>query len=156
MVKYIDYRRMKKVSKLSDTAPILGQAARTQVAALMAGLAARGYGDLTPAFATVIPQLDAVGARSTVLARQAGVSKQAMSQLLKQLEELDYVEQIADSTDTRAKRVRLTRRGVALRQACMDIRTELHKAAIQALGKTNLARLQRDLQTLTRVMTPQK
>lgn len=156
MVKYIDYRRMWKVSKLSDTAPILGQAARAQVAALMAGLAARGYADLTPAFATVIPQLDATGARSTVLARQAGVSKQAMSQLLKQLEELDYVEQIADSTDTRAKMVRLTRRGVALRQACMDIRTELHKAAIQALGRTNLARLQRDLQTLTRVMTPQK
>lgn len=155
-VNYIDYINMSKDSKLSDTAPILGQAARAQLAAMLAGVAARGYKDMTPAFATLIPLLDATGARSTVLARRAGISKQAMSKLIKQLESRDYVEQAADPTDTRAKVVRLTKRGVGLRESCMEVRMELHKAAFKALGKANLARLQRDLETLTRSMTPSK
>ena len=37
-----------------------------------------------------------------------------MSQLVKLVEQRDYVEQVADAADTRAKVIRLTKRGIAL------------------------------------------
>jgi len=46
---------------------------------MMLRLTARGFDDLTPAFAGLIPLLDADGARSTVLAQRANVTKQAIT-----------------------------------------------------------------------------
>jgi len=125
------------------------QAARSQLAAMIARLEARGFEGLTPTFATVIPLLDAAGLRSTALAERAGVTKQAASQLVKLLEERGYVEQARDQTDTRAKIVRLTRRGVALRKACAQVRQELQAEAVHTLGAKNFAELHRNLQKLT-------
>jgi Transcriptional regulators len=51
---------------------------------------------------------------------RAGITKQAISQLVRELEARGYVEQVPDSTDTRAKIVRLTNRGVALHAACAE------------------------------------
>jgi DNA-binding MarR family transcriptional regulator len=82
-----------------------------------------------------------------------GVSKQAMSQLLGELETRGYVEQVPDPTDTRAKIVRLTKRGIALRTACVEARNELQALATETLGKVNLTRLQRDLMQLTAALS---
>ena len=136
-----------------DLAPTLALAARTQLAEMMNRLGARGFDGLTPAFASLIPLLDATGSRATALAQRAGVTKQAMSQLVRLLEERDYVEQVPDLSDTRAKVIRLTKRGAALREACVEVRQELTLAAIKALGKANLGRLQRDLNTLIASLT---
>jgi DNA-binding MarR family transcriptional regulator len=123
------------------------------IAAMMVRVSARGFDGLTPAFASLIPLLDATGARPTVLAQRSGVSKQAMSQLMHEVEMRGYVEQVADPTDTRAKIVRLTKRGVALRAACLEARDELQALAVETLGKIKLARLQRDLTQLTAALT---
>lgn len=48
-----------------------------------------------------------------------------------------YVEQVLDPTDTRAKIVRLNKRGVALRQACFVARAELQTLAKKALGQSS-------------------
>jgi DNA-binding MarR family transcriptional regulator len=122
-------------------------AARTQMAQMMKRLAVLGYDGLTPAFASVMALLDAKGSRATVLAQKAGVTKQAMSQLVKLLEQRDYVEQVADPTDTRAKVIRLTKRGIALRRACEDVRKELAANALKTLGKKDLSKLQMSIQT---------
>ena len=128
-----------------DVAPAIVAASRAMIAAMMARVSTRGFDGLTPAFASLIPLLDAAGARPSVLAQQSGVTKQAMSQLVRELETRGYVEQVADPTDTRAKIVRLTKRGVALREACLQARTEIQALAAGALGKTKLARLKEDL-----------
>jgi DNA-binding MarR family transcriptional regulator len=129
------------------------QASRAQTAAMMACLGSRGFEGLTPAFSTLIPLLDATGVRSSALAQRSGVTKQAMSQLVQMLEERNYVEQIPDSTDTRAQLVRLTERGVALRAAALEVRLEIQAAAVRALGPRNAKRLQEDLKTLTAVIS---
>ena len=131
-----------------DITPLLMLAARTQLTQMMKRLAHLGFDGLTPAFASVIPLLDAKGSRSTVLARKAGVTKQAMSQLLKLLEQRDYIEQVADQNDTRAKVIRLTKRGIALRRACEEVRKELHAQALKTLGKKDLSRLHQNLNKL--------
>ncbi|MGH8324375.1 MAG: MarR family winged helix-turn-helix transcriptional regulator [Steroidobacteraceae bacterium] len=128
-----------------DIAPAIGMASRAMIAAMMAKVASCGFEDLTPAFASLMPLLDATGARPTILAQRAGITKQAISQLVRELESRGYVEQVLDPTDTRAKIVRLTRRGVALRAACADVRQELQAAALAMLGKARLSRLRSDL-----------
>lgn len=137
----------------TDLAPVVLQASRAQLLAMMSRLAARGFDGLTPAFASVIPLLDAAGMRSTALAQKAGVTKQAMSQLVKLLEERDYVEQVPDRSDTRAKVVRLTKRGVTLRKACIEVRWELSSVAENALGRKRVQQLQEDLKKLIESLT---
>lgn len=131
-----------------DVVPAIGMASRTMMVAMMGRLASRGFDGLTPAFAAVMPLLDATGIRPSVLAQRAGVSRQAASQLVRLLGDRGYVEQVADETDERAKVIRLTRRGVALRAACAEVRQELHGVAREALGEARLAQLGDDLNTL--------
>jgi DNA-binding MarR family transcriptional regulator len=132
-----------------DLAPVINAAGRSLIAAMMAGVARRGFEGMTPAFASLMPLLDATGARPTELARRAGITKQAISQLVRELERRGYVEQVADPTDTRAKIVRLTERGVALRAACFDVRQELDALGARALGPERLARLREDLRLVS-------
>ena len=136
----------------TDFAPALGGAQRALIGAMMTRLGARGFDGMTPAFASLIPLLDATGARPSLLAQRTGVSKQAMSQLIRELEKRGYVEQVADPSDTRAKLVRLTARGVALRAGCLEVRAELQALAAETLGPDALARLQRDLGELARAL----
>jgi DNA-binding MarR family transcriptional regulator len=153
MVKEVDHRHGKvSAREPADVAPAIGAASRAMIAAMMARLGTRGFAGLTPAFAGLIPLLDATGARATALAQQAGVTKQAMSQLVRELENRGYVEQARDPIDTRAKIVRLTRRGVALREACLKVRGEIHALAADALGESRLARLRSDLMHLASML----
>jgi len=154
MVKQIDQRH-EKVSATTpgDVAPILGAASRAMIAAMMARLSARGFEGMTPAFAGLIPLLDANGARPGALAQRSGVTKQAMSQLIHELEIRGYVEQVPDPADTRAKLVRLSKRGVALRQACFLARKEIQALATETLGKVRLAGLQQDLARLAAALS---
>ena len=129
-----------------DIAPAIAAASRAMIAAMMVKVASNGFDDMTPAFAHLIPLLDATGARPTVLAQRAGITKQAISQLVRELEARGYLEQVPDPTDTRAKIVRLTKRGIQLRAACMGVRQQLQEIALAALGKVRLTRLRNDLQ----------
>jgi DNA-binding MarR family transcriptional regulator len=115
------------------------------IATMMAKVAGYGFNDVTPAFSSLMPLLDATGARPTTLARRAGITKQAISQLVRELEVRGYVEQVPDSTDTRAKIVRLTKRGVALQEAAAEVRLEMQSVAVAKLGKARVSRLRRDL-----------
>ena len=111
---------------------------------MIAKVAGCGFNAVTPAFSSLMPLLDATGTRPSTLAQQAGITKQATSQLVRELEARGYVEQVPDSTDTRAKIVRLTKRGVAL-HASAEVRLELQSFAIAKLGKSRVSRLRRDL-----------
>ena len=130
-------------------APALAAAGRALTATMMAKVAGCGFGDVTPAFASLLLLVDVAGARPSTLAQRAGITKQAVSQLVRELEARDYVERVRDPTDTRAKIVRLTENGVALRAACAGAQHELQSIAIAKLGKSRVARLQRDLIELT-------
>ena len=140
---------MSDAFRADDVAPTINAAGRAVIAAMMAGVARRGFDGMTPAFSSLIPLLDAQGARPTELARRAGITKQAISQLVRELERRGYVEQARDATDTRAKIVRLTERGVALRSACFEVRQQLDALGAEALGPERLARLREDLRAFT-------
>lgn len=130
-------------------APALAAAGRALTATMMAKVAGCGFSDMTPSLASLMPLLDAAGVRATTLAQRAGITKQAISLLVRELEARGFVEQVTDSTDTRAKLVRLTERGVDLHAACAEVKRDLQAVAIAKLGKSRVLQLQRDLIELT-------
>ncbi len=71
----------------------------------------RGFTDFSPAFPSLLSNLDLDGTRIGVLAARAGVSRQAAGQLLKQIEACGYVTSEASTDDARATVVKFTARG---------------------------------------------
>jgi len=135
-------------------APALGAANRTLVAAVMVKAGKCGFKDITPAFASLMPHLDPTGAgmRAQELARRLGVTKQAMSQLIREVQSRGYIEQVADPSDTRAKLIQLTKRGIALHEACHQMLSSINEVALRALGPTRVRRLQKDLVELAKAL----
>src|SRR3954447_13402684 len=76
-------------------------------------LHAAGYGDLRPGHGCVFGTITREGARLTVLAERAQLTKQAVGEVVSELEERGYVERVPDPDDRRAKIIRLTKRGEA-------------------------------------------
>ena len=67
---------------------------------------------LRPAHAGLFPNIDLEGTRLTELARRLGVTKQAVGQLVTDLESLGVLERLDDPADGRAKLVRFTDKGL--------------------------------------------
>ena len=68
---------------------------------------------LTPALVRLLPHLSREGIRPTDLARRVDVTKQAVGQALAGLEAMKLVELVPDTSDGRARLVRLTPAGEA-------------------------------------------
>ena len=120
-------------------------ASRAHMAALTARLALRGYDNFPFASASLLWLMDEGGTRSTVLAQRAGVTKQAMSQLVRLMERQGYLEQVPDLIDTRAKVVRMTGRGEAVKAACVGVREELNQQVTRILGADQAALFEANL-----------
>jgi DNA-binding MarR family transcriptional regulator len=78
---------------------------------LFARLAAAGYPDVRPAHGCVFGTIGDGGDRLTALAERAHMTKQAVGEMVSELESLGYVERVPDPSDGRAKIVKLTERG---------------------------------------------
>jgi DNA-binding MarR family transcriptional regulator len=81
---------------------------------LIAGLNAAGFNDLRLPHIAVFQYPGPDGCRPGDLAERAGISKQAMNQLLQSLEQLGYIRRGDAEEDGRARIVRLTKRGKAV------------------------------------------
>ncbi len=66
-----------------------------------------------PSHSAVFAQISPQGSRLTDLARGAGMTPQAMGELVDELEAMDYVVRRQDPTDRRAKLIILTEKGEA-------------------------------------------
>jgi DNA-binding MarR family transcriptional regulator len=94
-----------------NLAILLREPFRAMTDALMARLAACGHAEVRLPHANVFEFLDDEGTTVSALAERAGVTKQAMAQLVAHLEAHGYVERMADPRDGRAKLVKATARG---------------------------------------------
>jgi DNA-binding MarR family transcriptional regulator len=72
---------------------------------------AAGYADLRPGHGCVFGTITPEGDRLTVLAERANLTKQAVGEVVSELEQAGYVERVPDPSDGRAKIIRLTKRG---------------------------------------------
>jgi len=110
-------------------------------AELMARLAGRGHPQVRFPHGNVFQFLDDDGTRVGVLAERAGVTKQAMAQLVAHLEEHGYVERVVDPGDRRAKLVRATDRGREVFAVARELMAEVDERLRVRLGEAKLRRL---------------
>ena len=94
---------------------------------------------LRAAHTALFPHLGSEGVRGADLAKKLGVSKQAVSQLVTELEEWGVVEQVTDPKDGRAKLVRLSKKG---ERALLQGLSVLHGLERELEGKIGKRRMQ--------------
>lgn len=98
-----------------DLSHLLLEAFRSLDREIEAALEDRGAGELRPSQALALLLVDRAGTRLSELAQRAAITKQAMMQLVDDLQEMGCVRRVPDTEDARAKMVRLTAKGLRLR-----------------------------------------
>jgi len=106
---------------------------------------ALGHKDLRPAHARLMVFLGWEGSRITDIAKAQDVSKNAVGQLVTELEDLGYVERVPDPADGRAKIVRYTRKGRALIADAATIAEQLNAEIEEVIGAKRLGQLRTTL-----------
>src|SRR6266516_7512164 len=101
----------------------------------------RGFSDFDAAHLNVFQYPGPQGARPSELAARLRISKQALGYLLRQLEQLGYLERRADPHDQRGKRIVVTRRGKRAIHVIRDAVSEIETTWTQQLGAEHFAQL---------------
>ena len=129
---------------------LLQQLARDFERRTRTALQARGHTELLPSHQVVFASLGRSGARLTALAHQAGMTKQAMGQIVDDLEQLGYVERTPDPADGRAKIVRFTPAGLDIVCDAAEVLDGIWSEYSALLGSQELDQLQETLHKLLR------
>ena len=106
-------------------------------------MAEAGFDDVRRAHNAVLANLPADGARLTELAEAAGITKQAMAELVDDLVAKGYVAKVADPTDGRAKRIVWAERGEAAHRATLAAFATIDAEVAAVVGADGVARLRR-------------
>ena len=114
----------------------------------------RGGPALRASHTALLPHLSSRGVRGAELAKKLGVSKQAVSQLVTELEGWGVVEQVTDPEDGRAKLVRFTRKGEQGLLQGLALLGELEQELADKIGKRRMQELHTALLALEKVLEP--
>lgn len=134
-----DFKRSFEAKKSASVGQLLFKAARLFNEEAVERVAARGAVKLRTSHTLLFPHLDVEkGIRATVLADRLGITKQAVSKLLKELESSGVVERVRDPADARAQLVRITAAG---RQGMLDGLEELKRLEAELAGEIGILRM---------------
>lgn len=106
---------------------------------------------LRTAHTLLLPHVDFQGTRLTELARRLGVSKQAVGQLVDELEHMGLLERVPDPSDGRGRLVRF-RGGPEALLPGLRLLAELEAELAEAVGPERLAHMKGTLGALLRVV----
>lgn len=133
-----------------NTIAMLGQAYSLLGFRIVEGVVGAGH-PIKPRYSAVFGQFDPgspPARRATDLARGAGMSPQAMGELLDEMESLGYLRRDADPSDRRAKLISMTPLGVEALQAGGQAIGGLESDIARLLGEDGRAELRRLLEKL--------
>jgi DNA-binding MarR family transcriptional regulator len=111
-------------------------------------LQARGHSSLGSAAIGLIPYIDLEGTRASVLAERAGISKQAVGQLIAELEASGYVTRQPDPQDGRAATIVFTDLGWRLLRDSYNLKLEIEAEYSAILGERRMKALRDALKML--------
>jgi DNA-binding MarR family transcriptional regulator len=97
------------------------------------------------AHTTLLPHIDLDGTRQTEIARRAGVSKQAVNQLVDDMVAAGMLARAPDPADGRAQLVRFTDEGLAQLLSGLDVLDTIEIDLGADVGALTLDRMRRDL-----------
>jgi DNA-binding MarR family transcriptional regulator len=146
-----DFEHDFEAAKRSSTGQLLIRAARLfNERAVARARTLRGL-DLRPAHTALFPHLSLEGTRMTTLAAKMGVTKQAVGQVVLELEQAGVLCRVPDPSDGRAKLVRFTAEGYDALLAGFGVLHEVEDELAAELGEALMRRLNRDLAKLLSV-----
>lgn len=143
-------RRRFEATRDAATLQLLFKAARLaneQALSRVAATAPAGA-RVRPAHTALFPHLDFEGIRLTDLAAKVGVTKQAVGQLVDDLAALGMVERVSDPDDSRAKRIRFSRRGYGALMHGLGVLVQIQNTLAAAVGARRMRALHETLQRL--------
>ncbi|MEO8758062.1 MAG: MarR family transcriptional regulator [Devosia sp.] len=132
-----------------DLGKLLQAAADSWQAQLRGALADHTPAAALGAGAAVLPHLGGASLLQTELTARMGLSKQAVQQLLDQLETQGLVRRVPDAADKRAKRVELTESGAAAAAKRQHAEAVLEDGLREGLGKKRFKSLRKALRELS-------
>lgn len=100
-----------------------------------------GYKSLSARHLQVFENLDTEGVSIINLAQRAGVSKQAMSKMVKEVANEGFVDVVTDNRDNRVQLVNATEKGASL---IVDIRRQTARRCDELLGQNVVTREELD------------
>ena len=132
-----------------DLGFLLAKAAQRWNELLAQRFAAAGWGDVSPAYGSVlVPLFEEDGLRMGELGRRARLSKQAMTELIRRLERDGLVERRPDPSDGRASVIFLTERSRAFEPVAAETLADLDRLVRLRLDAGHVDELRASLQAL--------
>jgi len=104
-------------------------------------MVAAGHGWYAEARSSIIPFIKLTGTRQTDIAAKMGLTKQAIQQLVDDLEKEGIVERRPDPSDGRAKVVVFTEKGLKAQKDSEVIKSRIHDEIRSEIGSDNFDRL---------------
>ena len=107
-----------------------------------------GITQMQPSFPWLLGNLDTEGTRIGALARRMGTSRQAASQLGKEIEAAGLVERRPDPHDRRGVIISFTPHGRSVLASAVEVMTEIEAEYAGVIGDQGMTRLKRSLKRL--------
>jgi len=126
-------------------ARLLGLCSAQFAQQLLQSLWDAGFTDQRMVYNSVFPFIPPEGIRLTDLADRAGMTKQAMSELVNDLVEMGYLRRVPDPTDGRAKLIEFTDRGWASVHTVLASFKDTEAELVARLGERRMTELRRTL-----------
>ena len=127
---------------------LLHEVKEAAVAELHRRLADEGHPDIRPGHGCVFRFVGSEGSRLTALAERSGLTKQAVGEVVDDLERLGYVERVPDPADGRAKIIRLTEAGWEAGRTAARIFADIERRWGMELGEERVASLRETLESI--------
>ena len=128
-------------------------ARQAALAELHERLSAEGHGAIREGHGCVFGFVQREGSRLTYLAEQSGLTKQAVGEVVDDLQRLGYVERVPDPSDGRAKLVRLTEVGTGAKALVQDILGEIEQRWAEQIGEERTSTMREALEELHALAT---
>jgi len=144
-VRESDERSQIEAAKRVSVGHLLLKSARLLNERAIARVRAEANPDFRTPHTTLLPHIDFEGTRLTELAARVGTSKQAVGELVAELEEMGMVSRAVDPADARARLVRFTARGRRALLHGLSVLAEIETELATELGRATFDRLRTDL-----------
>ena len=114
----------------------------------------RGHKNIGMAQSALLRNLDFSGTQLTTIAKRAGVTKQAIIKIARDLHERRYIKIVPDPNDRRGKIVRLTPKGFRLVNDVMEVAAEVEDEVAAVIGRKEIENLRATLDSLLKADLP--
>lgn len=142
------FRQQLEAAKSESVAQLLFKAARLWNEQAITRLQRESGFPVRVSHTQLLPHIDLDGTRQSELAARLGVSKQAVGQLVEELEVLGVLARIPDPADGRARLVVFTAAGRASMLSGLKLLTEMQQELSAEIGEQHMRQLHRALQRL--------